>query len=428
MSDSLRIAAERMAADLGDNAVYVTDEDGAPDGLRAPAVVVRPDSAEQVSEVIKIAKDLRVGVVPVGGDTSPRRSSEPDRPCLALSLEHMTSLVEHATEDLVFTAQAGMGLKAAQDLVAEQGHRVPLAPPLASRATLGGIVACAAEGATRNAYGAVRDQVLGLQVVHGDGRITRAGGRVVKNVTGYDLCRLYTGSRGVLGVITEVTLRLHPLEASACRLAWGFRDIGQAWQSGMRLRDAVPGLYGIHALTGDAVVKDGQVEAEALLVATVRGPDVLVEALGEACWEVDLPASGRAVLPPDAVPAINEPTLGRGAWLRVSALPADGGRLLELLGRHADAKADMVMDVTGGVCDITHGSPEFLDPVEETALGVDLEPLGAQVDRPLDPEFHLRRFELFPSTRPDGLEIMSALMDSLNPGRTLNQGRHEVRP
>ena len=417
---------ERLRAALGDDAVYVVTEGDAPGALPTPTIVVAPASAEQVAETVRVAADAGVGIVPVGGDTAPRRARNEDLPCVALSLERMSGVVEHAVEDLVLTAQAGLVLTEAQAAIAAHGHRVPLAPPLAARATLGGIVACSAEGPTRNAYGSVRDQVLGIQVVHGDGRISRAGGRVVKNVTGYDLCRLYTGSRGVLGVITELTLRLRPIEPAACRLAWRFPRIEDAWNAGMTLRRDIPALYGLHAARGTAT--DGISGEGAALVATLRGPEAFVEALGASCWEHDLGAASQEVLQPDAVPAIIGPVSALDAWLRVCVLPADGGRLLTTLAQRIGDDADLVLDVLGGVCDVTHEDPGFLDPVDETALGADLEPLGAQVDCPGDPGFHLRRLHLFPSTRPGGVNVMQALMRSLDPAGVLNPGRYEVAP
>lgn len=426
MTDILSNADERMRGALGDDAVHVIEEGDAPGALTTPAVVVLPASAEQIAETMRVAADVGVGVIPVGGDTAPRRSRNEETPCVALSLERMSSVVEHAVEDLVLTAQAGLVLADAQAIAAGHRHRIPLAPPFAARATLGGIVACAAEGPTRNAYGAVRDQVLGIQIVHGDGRISRAGGRVVKNVTGYDLCRLYTGSRGVLGVITELTVRLRPIEPSACRLAWRFPCIEDAWEAGMTLRRDIPALYGMHAARGTPT--DGIDGEGAALFATLRGPETFVDTVGEACWKHDLGSTSREVLPPDAVPAIVEPVPDGGAWLRVCVLPADGGRLLETLARRIDDDADLVLDVLGGICDVTHRDAGFLDPVDETALGADLEPLGAQVDRPGDPEFHLRRLHVFPSTRPGGVAIMQELMRSLDPVGIINPGRCEVTP
>jgi len=416
-------AAERLSSELGADRVRMNEVGCA--GIDGPTVVATPRSAEEVAQVMRVACDHGFGVVPVGGDCAPRRATS-DQTAVALSLDAFDSVVEHAADDLILTAQAGVPVATAQEVVGVHQHQVPVSAPFSTRATLGGVVACAAEGATFATYGAVRDQVLGIQVVHGDGRITRAGGRVVKNVTGYDLCRLYTGSRGVLGVITEVTLRLRPIERSACRLIWRFDEAIEAWNAGMTLRDRLPAITALHLIRGRGL--EGCQGAGVALVATLRGPDDLVEALGDACWGIDLDSTAREVAAPDSVPTIAEPVPEGGAWLRIGVLPADGDALLETLGERVSGAPDLVFDLLGGICDVTHADPTFLDPVDETALGADLVPLGARVDRPNDPRFHVRRFHLFPSTRPHGVDIMQRLMTALDPHHVLNPGRFEVQP
>lgn len=423
MTDLLSHAAERLQSELGSDRVSTFDDRGM-GGIDPPLVVVTPRSDEEVSTVIALARDHGFGIVPVGGDTCPRRPDE-DRGSVALSLGGLDQVVEHAVDDLVLTAGAGLPLASANEVVSAHGHRVPLSAPFAHKATLGGIIACAAEGPTLAAFGAARDQVLGVQIVHGDGRITRAGGRVVKNVTGYDLCRLYTGSRGVLGVMTELTIRLRPVARSSCRLLWRFDDVTRAWECGMTLRGRFPAIAALHVVRGRGL--DDAPGTGAALVATLSGSEELVEALGEACWDVDLRSTRREILAPDAIPCIDQPVTEGGAWLRIGVLPADGGRMLATVTARM-GEPDLVLDVLGGVCDVTHEDPSFHDPVDETALGADLAPLGALVDRPSDPEFHIRRAHLFPSTRPQGVDIMRRLMTALDPDHVLNPGRFEVTP
>ena len=423
MSDQGARVADRLGSELGSDRVTTSDERGVA-GIAPPVVVVSPRSSQEVSATIAIAREMDCGVVPVGGDTAPRC----DDGCfaIALSTASLDTVIDHAVDDLVLTAGAGTTLSALENAIRQHGHRLPFSAPFPDRSTLGGAVACAAEGPTLHAYGATRDQVLGVEIVHGDGRITRAGGKVVKNVTGYDLCRLYTGSRGVLGIITEVTVRLRPVERSACRLAWRFDDVRSAWEAGMTLREHFPALFALHVVRGrglDDVDGDG-----CALIATLRGSEDLVEALGEACFEIDLGSTARTVLTPDAVSTIEEPVPEDGAWLRLCVLPSDGGRLLDTLEARMPSDPDLVLDVFSGLCDVTHSDPAFHDPVDETALGADLQPLGAIVDRPSDPEFHLRRFHLFPSTQPQGAAIMGRLMTALDPDHILNPGRYEVSP
>jgi glycolate oxidase FAD binding subunit len=132
---------------------------------------------------------------------------------LILSTARLGGLVEHAAGDLVATVRAGQPLADLQRALAAAGQRLALDPPQPS-ATIGGVVAANASGPRRLRFGSVRDLLIGLTVVLADGRVARAGGKVVKNVAGYDLCKLFTGSLGTLGLIVQATFRLHPLPAA----------------------------------------------------------------------------------------------------------------------------------------------------------------------------------------------------------------------
>ncbi len=138
------------------------------------------------------------------------RPAEP--PGVELSTERLDRVVEHNEGDLTAVLQAGVPLAGVQEALAEAGQMVSLDPPLgdAGGATIGGVVATADSGPLRHRYGAARDLILGITVVLSDGTIARAGGKVIKNVAGYDLAKLFTGSFGTLGLIVEVVMRLHP--------------------------------------------------------------------------------------------------------------------------------------------------------------------------------------------------------------------------
>jgi glycolate oxidase subunit GlcD len=173
--------------------------------------VVEPGSAEEVCEFLRVAEREAWGVIPVGaGAQSDVDSGADGRHAVALKTTRLARLVEHEPADLVATAEAGMTLADFNREVGRAGQWLPLDPPGALRATLGGVVASGAAGAQGFGYGAPRSHVLGMKVALADGRVIRVGGRVVKNVAGYDLCKLFTSSRGTLGVILEITFRLRP--------------------------------------------------------------------------------------------------------------------------------------------------------------------------------------------------------------------------
>ena len=132
---------------------------------------------------------------------------------LILNTTRLHGVVEHEPADLVASAPAGVTLDAFNETLSGGGQWLPLDPPDDGRATLGGVVATGMGGAQRTGYGSPRNFVIGMKVVLADGKICKAGGRVVKNVAGYDLCKLFTGSYGTLGVICEVTFKLRPRPA-----------------------------------------------------------------------------------------------------------------------------------------------------------------------------------------------------------------------
>src|SRR5262245_30606663 len=149
-------------------------------------------------------------VTPWGGGTRMAVGAPPGRAGLVLGLRRLARLLEHEPGDLTATAEAGMTFVAFQAELGQRGQWLSLDPPHADRATIGGILASNASGPRRHLYGTARDLLIGVTVVAADGTVIKGGGKVVKNVAGYDLPKLYIGSFGTLGVIAEATVRLRP--------------------------------------------------------------------------------------------------------------------------------------------------------------------------------------------------------------------------
>jgi glycolate oxidase FAD binding subunit len=145
----------------------------------------------------------------------------PATPDVELYTSALDEVVEHNAGDLTAILQAGVPLARAQDLFAQEGQELALDPPLAAGATIGGVVAAADSGPLRHRFGAARDLVLGVRVALPDGSVARSGGKVIKNVAGYDLPKLFAGSFGTLGAIVEVAVRLHPKRPTASAAATG---------------------------------------------------------------------------------------------------------------------------------------------------------------------------------------------------------------
>jgi len=178
---------------------------------RTPDAAVFPGSVEEVGALLSLASEAEIAVTPWGGGTKMGIGTPPKRMGVVLGLKRLNRLVEHEPGDLTATVQAGVPLAAFQSEVGRRGQWLSLDPAFADRATLGGIIAANASGPRRHLYGTARDLLIGVTVVSADGSVVKGGGKVVKNVAGYDLPKLYIGSFGTLGVIVEATFKLRPL-------------------------------------------------------------------------------------------------------------------------------------------------------------------------------------------------------------------------
>ena len=178
-------------------------------------VHISPADTQQIAEVLRFANENQLAVMPMGGGTK-LRWGNPVEAAIHLSLGRMNAVREHAWQDMTCTVQAGCTWAAMQSALAQHGQMVALDPVWQQRATVGGIVAANDNGALRLKYGGLRDLIIGMTIVLADGTIAKTGGKVVKNVAGYDLHKLMTGSFGTLGVIAEINFRLHPKERT-CR-------------------------------------------------------------------------------------------------------------------------------------------------------------------------------------------------------------------
>ena len=174
-----------------------------------PAFVASPGSTPEAAAVLRVAAEHELAVVPRGSGSRLGWGVPPSRCDLVVDTLRMDAVVEHAAGDLVARVQAGARMGDVARLLAAAGQEIALDVP--AGATVGGVVASGLAGPRRLRYGSPRDLLIGITVVRADGTVARSGGKVVKNVAGYDLGKLFAGSAGTLGLITEATFRLHPL-------------------------------------------------------------------------------------------------------------------------------------------------------------------------------------------------------------------------
>src|SRR6516162_278862 len=172
--------------------------------------VVEAGSVEEVGGLVRQAAAQGQAVYPVGGRTMLDYGLPPTRPGLGIDLTKLDKIIDYPARDMTITVQAGITLAKLQETLATENQRLPIDVPRADQATLGGALATNASGPRRYGFGTLRDYVIGISVINDEGQEIKAGGRVVKNVAGYDLCKLFVGSLGTLGIITQVTLKLKP--------------------------------------------------------------------------------------------------------------------------------------------------------------------------------------------------------------------------
>ena len=213
MSVSTRSVGAALAEAVG--ASRVTER---PEALRAAAVddclprwVVKPASAERAAVVLALAAEAGLAVVPRGGGTALDLGAPPARLDVVLDTRDLNRVLEYKPDDLTVSVEAGLSAGALAATLRPRRQHLPLDPPGWGGRTLGGLVATNAHGSLRARYGTLRDLLLGVRFVQADGVLTWGGARVVKSVSGYDVPKLMVGALGTLGLLVEVTLRLHPM-------------------------------------------------------------------------------------------------------------------------------------------------------------------------------------------------------------------------
>ena len=188
----------------------------------SPARIEKPGSVDDVARLLADSNERGEAVIPFGGSTRMGVGNVPERYDTALDLSGLNPEVDHVPGDLTVVASAGVRIGQLHDLLAKSSQRLAFEIPDSQGATVGGAVASNPTSLTGISFGGIRDWVLGMRIILGDGTDTRTGGRVVKNVQGYDLHRLHTGAYGSLGVIAEVAFKLMPLPANTRTVAAWF--------------------------------------------------------------------------------------------------------------------------------------------------------------------------------------------------------------
>jgi glycolate oxidase len=231
-----------MDKDIKDSLIHIVGEKNYTDSLidmvsysydasehsHRPSCGVWAESTEQVSEIMKLANGKGIPVIPRGAGTGLSGMAVPARGGIVLDLSHMNKILKISIEDRLAIVQPGVVYAELEKALALDGFFFPPDPASGKVATLGGNVATNAGGVKGAKYGTTRDYVLGLQVVLPEGRIMRTGSKAMKSVSGYDLTRLFVGSEGTLGVVTEITLKINPKPTATSTAIATFEDLADA--------------------------------------------------------------------------------------------------------------------------------------------------------------------------------------------------------
>jgi glycolate oxidase FAD binding subunit len=315
-----------------------------------PGCVVAPGSLEELAEVMRVAHERRTAVVPWGGGTQQNIGNPPERVDLVVRTERLNRVLIHEPDDLTISVEAGMTMGALHEHLARHGQMLPVDPPLPSYATIGGLIATATDGPRRLAYGTLRDLLIGIAVVEASGRISRGGGMVVKNVSGFDMMKLYLGSFGTLAMIASANFKLQPIPRAAASLLCTFDEPAAAFATleALHLTQLTPtaaeylngdalaalGLGGVCALAVRAEGLPAAVERHKADIAALATRNGAIDTQRQAdareadLWAriADLPqlaalAEDEAVLKLTTLPVEVEPLIGQ-----IESLAARGGQ------------------------------------------------------------------------------------------------------
>jgi len=226
MSTTTASSLERELAAITGEA-YVTHENRDINGV-VPAMAVSPGSAEEVAAILKLANDRGLVVAPAGGFTQQQMGGIPERVDILLQTHRMDRIINYDPGDLTVMLEAGITFARAQAKLAEHQQWIPCDAPNLHAATIGGLLATGASGPLKSSYGNLREYCIGVHFVTAEGRIAKGGGRVVKNVAGYDLMKLMAGSFGSLAVITQANFKLFPRPGQTCTFACSFPTLDEA--------------------------------------------------------------------------------------------------------------------------------------------------------------------------------------------------------
>jgi glycolate oxidase FAD binding subunit len=384
-----------------------------------PTLVVEPGNEQELAKVLKLANAAGLAVIPRGGGTKLEWGNPTARADLILSTARMNRVIEHAWADLTVSVEAGCTIAQLQETVAKHGQRLALDPLWPDQATVGGVLSTNDGGALRLRFGSLRDLVIGVTVTLADGTVASSGGKVVKNVAGYDLPKLVTGAFGTLGVITRAIFRLHPLPKETRTISCATVDAAEA----QRLVLAIQNSKLVHSALQICCGAETQPRVDVLFEGTEAGLSAQSVQLklmtGEARQDH---ATGEVWSRRQEIFSRTESGAENFAVAKLTTLPAEIAETIEMIGKIAasglrwsvvaQATGIGLMRMDGAVPDIATGLRRMREWLEGRggSLVIVRRPTGmAELDAW--------------GNSGDALGLMQAVKRQFDPKGTLNPGR-----
>ncbi len=385
--------------------------------------IVVPDDPQATAEVLAEAESRGHAVAPVGGGTALTMGNPPERVDLVLSTARLGGIIDYEPTDLVLSVGAGATFGDVQAVLGEHGQRLPLDPPGGADATIGGLIATGRWGPLRYSAGTLRDLLIGIAVAHPSGTVSNAGGMVVKNVSGYDMPRLYLGSLGTLGVIVSANFKVLPRPRAEATVVASFDTLDNAFAEADRLRQSQEPLASLEVARqdGDWLVasriegREETVDAVASRIAeNSRGDVVRHDKDASEDWWYGYVApqvadpNGASILVRCGV----RPRETAALTVGVAAAMTELGVAIPYLAA-SPGLGSVVARVEMG----EGGSSERLAEVRALLLG-----LAETVTILAAPPEWKRGIDVW-GKLPEGFDVMRSLREQFDPRRTINPGR-----
>ena len=313
----------------------------APDSVRAataedavcgvqPRLVLEPANEQQLAAVLRLANDASLAVIPRGSGTKLSWGNAPTRAEVILSTARLDKIIEHPWADLTVSVEAGCTIQKLQSALAQHGQRLALDPLWPAQATIGGVLSTNDSGSLRLRFGALRDLIIGVTLALPDGTLASSGGKVVKNVAGYDLPKLVTGGLGTLAVITRAVFRVHPLPRNTKSLSMSAGTLEKMQQLILAVQDSKLAHTALQA----RIAQDAEPVVDVLFEGTEAGI---------AAQEAQLRIIAGSILVLETAPTIwaasqglwNSAYSAAAAIAKITTLPASIARTVETVHRAA---------------------------------------------------------------------------------------------